>query len=688
MNIKKLIHYAVYTCHTVLNYSGRRTILLFALAISTIPLRPTSAQENAFLENTSQSTQCSIPLPERNSQPWTKQEKWVWNERLCLGKQADLRLLPEGANHACNKTKISELPNNHTLTLDFMRTILFLSPHRDHENQIGIQISCARFPDLLDLSFGNYKRAFRITKSYFAKGIDANKARLERDFSIEGSVLDAPFEGFGLRVGGDLNISGTSIPTVNLRGARIDGFLFANNAIFKGHFRADGIRVGANLFFRAGHLNRVTLVGAKVAGDFDATDAVATGPLEADRIEVGGNVFLNGEESIARFDEPVNVSGAKIGGEFNAVNACFKASLEAYGMTLSSNFIIGLMDDHVINIRDCVIPAVTSWGIVITPSLAILGRLGLERAKIGGDLIGRQIKLTESFSVDNSEIGGDLFLGKQSVFHKVYIRNSVVDGNLDLSDNTFLEKVDLSSSQIVETLRLSGFGMFSIWGDNSRLILRNLSVDTFRYREDALRNLVGRVDLVGFRYNQVRGTTSWENTQDGDRHADHRLAWLLNTWIGGQINKDKVFQPQPYQQLATSLRGSGYHAHADQVAVAMRNQERTHDSTTCFRKGLLTASWVLLGYGYRVWQLAFWFGGIILLGVFVFHFDRSGKNLSFWRKLFFSLEVAVPLIPLTALHENTARELDYGANWYFVCHKIMGLIIVSVLVASLAGVIS
>ena len=629
---------------------------------------------------------CPVPLAQYALGPWEPQEEWAWDNRVCLGKTADLRDSTNNTSDACKPKEADHWLDDRLLSSNFIRTILFFEPFRNYLAPKGLDIACAKFEEELDISFGNFQFPIVLTNSYFQSGVNIAELKSEHNLSFEQSYFDGSIFGYGAKIEGDLNLYGTNFSknsNVELLSAEVGRNFVATTSRIEGSLIADGMHVGGNLFLRQGKFRTVEILGVRVGGDLDVTDSYFTGSLVADRIIVDGNVFLNGQKGIAVFQQ-VDLPSANIGGEINAQNSCFKKELNGYGMRVNGNFFLGLTENYLIDDIDCIRPLETIMDVEVYPSRAILNGVNITRAKIGGDFHAMRVSINRPFIANRMSVSGDLAIGKQSEFEIVSFIGARVGGDIEFTENYFKSEVNFTNAQLNGTLLLNASGIFPNWGDKSSLVLRNLYVGELRYREQGLDNLRGRLDLVGFRYQNIRGFTS-ENIGGPDEGL--RINWLLNSWLGSQRNRDRIFQPQPYQQLAMILRNMGHKAKADAIMVALHDYERTHQVTPVFEKLILTASWALLFYGYRIWQAVIWFFVLVLLGSFILQCAPSGRKVSFWQKFFFSLESAVPLIELTPLNEKFALELTPMVDRYFIVHKIFGLVIVSVLVAGMTGLV-
>ena len=153
-------------------------------------------------------TVCPTPLssvPGPKGQSWPIQEQWVWDERICLGKVANLSLSPKrpgGRSSHCDWKKFAEavkeeqpLPQGwsknsasfHVLSPEFLQTVLFHEPFRSTYTQYGLRLRCAMFIEPVDISEGDFKHSLQLTQSYFSAGFRANRLKIGGFFSVNGS---------------------------------------------------------------------------------------------------------------------------------------------------------------------------------------------------------------------------------------------------------------------------------------------------------------------------------------------------------------------------------------------------------------------------------------------------------------------------------------------------------------------
>ncbi len=183
-----------------------------------------------------------------------------------------------------------------------------------------------------------------------------------------------------------------------------------------------------------------------------------------------------------------------------------------------------------------------------------------------------------------------------------------------------------------------------------------------------------------------------------DHTSDEVLCWIEN---GLGIKDDKqVYDPRPYQLVASALETAGRNDTAVDVRIAKVDAEDDAARKNWLYylkvpfKGL---SYLISGYGYHnEWAIG-WFLGLVAIGVVVFLFGRlphanvlphmpktDALGLG-WYAFWFSVDRAVPPLVLdTSMNEYSI--LKPWARGYYYLHRAFGTIIITVAIASLTGV--
>lgn len=309
-----------------------------------------------------------------------------------------------------------------------------------------------------------------------------------------------------------------------------------------------------------------------------------------------------------------------------------------------------------------------------------------------------QAGITKSrFSLENSWFRADFFFNSMTAA-EVDLSGARFDGEAGMWDidssrsillggNQFAGYVILAGSKADE-LVMSAEGKESVWIDNAQLSLRDVRVNILEDTEASWIGLEGRLDLQGFQYARFGGVSdSFDPTRAGGTGSERPIDSLL-AWLAMQENRDEIYIPQPYEQLAAVLAEAGQTAKAKQILYQMNEYRRIHASTGPGEKAWLTTKKIIIGYGYQVWLTVLWFGVLILGGAVLLRFSVQGRrNLTLARSLLYSLDQALPLVYLNPLHEDLARQHPLVLQYYFQIHQVLSLILLSFLGAGLAGAI-
>ena len=269
-------------------------ILLIAQSADARPTRPGELQ-------------CQTPLrtyaPER---VWTDQEVWVWDDRVCLGQNADLSQRPDGLGGGCDLSEADEWPVDRVLTPEFMQTVLFYEPFRSAYARRGFRVSCATFNEELILSHGDFPHELWLRRSYFPSGINFIDLAVGESLFLTGSRVDDHFDGDRLIVSGSLFLRGRSarFQSVDLIDAHIDGSVDATEASFVGHLNADRIHVEGNVELgRGASFRSADFIDADVEGSIDLREGSFRGELDFTGVNVSEALILADSFSSVKWED-------------------------------------------------------------------------------------------------------------------------------------------------------------------------------------------------------------------------------------------------------------------------------------------------------------------------------------------------------------------------------------------------
>jgi hypothetical protein len=335
----------------------------------------------------------------------------------------------------------------------------------------------------------------------------------------------------------------------------------------------------------------------------------------------------------------------------------------------------------------------------------VQGDLNMDTISIQGHLFLRGIRKQAKFSnvwLQNARVGGMVYLDDCQISGEltmrgfdggsgISIRNTsftnVIMTNLKARGDVAIEGqprgpdrrgvVDLRGASIAGGLVLgsAGYGPLN-WPKNARLVLRDTAVfavqDGINCQETCNGAWPIELELDGFRYEQFGGDS---NSPLADM-ASRSSSWWVN-WLA----REKHVSPQPYEQLASVLTRLGYKEKARDILYASKDRER--NETPYPGKALLLAQWAFIGYGYRTSRSVWWLLFFVLVGAAVLRLSREGEAHGMPIGLAYSLDLLLPVIVLRKAHHEI--DLAGWARYYFYFHKAMGYVVVSFIVAGLAG---
>jgi hypothetical protein len=147
---------------------------------------------------------------------------------------------------------------------------------------------------------------------------------------------------------------------------------------------------------------------------------------------------------------------------------------------------------------------------------------------------------------------------------------------------------------------------------------------------------------------------------------------------------DDGYDPQPFEQLAGALAHAGMTAKARAVRYAkFRYRDQAHHGPWWETWILWPLSRFVTGYGvYPFWAL-FWFAGLVATGFFVAHFSHARLLQPRYRKFWYSLENALPLVEFSAQHNSVEHGREWVESWFHF-QKAMGFVLATVLIGALS----
>ena len=120
---------------------------------------------------------------------------------------------------------------------------------------------------------------------------------------------------------------------------------------------------------------------------------------------------------------------------------------------------------------------------------------------------------------------------------------------------------------------------------------------------------------------------------------------------------------------------------AAEILYASKEQQR--DRAEGLRWFNLTLQWLLIGYGYRIYQAVFWLAGFVAAGAIVHRTSSVGRESDPAESVFFSLDWLTPIVKLDEAHYQDP--IPGWRRYYFGAHILMGYVLVSFILAGVSG---
>ena len=546
-----------------------------------------------------------------------------------------------------------------------------------------------------------------IVGSQIQRSLFLGHARIDRSLALSGSRVlgnsGIAVIADQMRVGGDVSLDEALHCTgiVRMLGVRIGGSLKCAGGVFENPdgvaLAADAAVVGAGAFLgkvtdstdRFLAAGTVRLVGARIGGQLNCTGGRFFTPggeaLSLDGAEVGVGVFLN---------RPLD------GGEsFHAVgavrllSACVNGQLACSGGRFENPDSDALAADG-LEVRG---------GAHLDAGFHAVGAVSLLGARISGDLSCSRGRFDNpggtALGADNAEIGQSMLLNKlpseTEGFHAtgvVQLLGSRIGGQLNCSGGTFenpggvalgLQEARAGSLWICDT-SFGVPGLVDLVGAKTSFLVDDLAI------------LAGPDPLIrldGFEYERI----SPSSPQD----VSARLKW---------IDRQPLYNPQPYDQLAAVFRRSGQDHEVRDVLVAKRRKRRWHLKSQ-EHHGLLGTlkawvnwlwdaflDWSVL-YGWHPWRplvlgSAFFLISVVLVSIA----EATGyvRNLTEaalpYTSFIHTLDIFLPIVDLGVesnwmIDASNSDAFAWLITWLLWALKLVGWGTVTLALAALTGIV-
>lgn len=439
---------------------------------------------------------------------------------------------------------------------------------------------------------------------------------------------------------------------IDLSDAHIRGALFLESSRFDGPLR---------------------LTGARVDGRFSVAGSTFNAELKLDSATVAGHVFLSDCGTYERVD----LTNATIDGSVGASASTFNDELTLNGATVAGHVLLrqGGTYERVDLIGASIGSNVEAQGSTFN------GEFDLDSATVAGHIFLRQGGIYQSVDLGHTSIGGSVDASASTFKDELNIESTHIRGSLDISGSTATGEVLLRGSTIEGDLRLGGADTQVMWGPNSVLDLRAVSI---RGIDDSLHAWPAVVMLTGFAYRLPTGSGSTVGEGFINRSTDWYLDWL---------ERQPAFSRQPYQQIEAALREVGRGGTADDIAVARSDKERDllalpNDAP---RYAVASLHRVTVLYGYHpelsiLWMMSLWVAGIAVAARIP---SAYRTEVGVTSNALFSFD---RLVPLVSLH-RADRDLDlrngavpWWVRWYFYFQTIAGYVLAIFVVTAIGRI--
>jgi hypothetical protein len=493
-----------------------------------------------------------------------------------------------------------------------------------------LHISGARITGFLDLCHVNVNRALLFEHCYFDEIVDLTGAH-----ALWLSLRDclAPeVKGHGLRIEGDLDLTGLTAARVNLFGAHIGGRLFLNSAKLhnpNGGFalNAPEVTIGSGMscngeFMAEGGVN---LFGATIGSSLEFMGAMLTNAtgyaLRAPQLTLNSDLHLNGGfNSVGMID----LFGAQIRGQVWLNGAQLDHGEGGYALTAPLLSVGG--------------------GIYCRDGFKATGGINLFGATIGSTL---ELNCSILDSPTNYalrapglKVNADVTLnGGFTARGTIDLSRAVIHGVLDLNHASLTDSSIKLNGATVDTIRAASFGQSDHWQSSD---LTYNSLEPYLPAKQRLQLLSGTLD---------------------------------------------VYHPQPYEELARYYRSLGHDEQARTVLLAKERHRRNRLSLPAKIWGYLQDG--ALGYGYRPARAALWL--IVLIATLSTYFaahpprrSNPPKGPSF-QPVIYAIDT---LVPVFNLGQQTSYSATGMGQWVAWAAMLAGWILATAILAALTRALS
>ena len=311
-----------------------RLVLLLSLAL-VVFWTPVWAESPASPQNAQAPSVALRAVPSE----WSQSETWAWS-RIAAGRPADFDALL-GTDEASGRKTDDRFADPHRrLGSGFLRTLLTPEGLGRAVPRQGVRIRGAVFDTPVDVRDAVLARPLEISDSRFAGEVMLNRLRTPTSVSFVGSQFRDTLWLDSARIGGNLGMHEGRFAGVVLKTAVIDGDFNVSRSRVGGKLNLNGTTVHGTLFFKAATLRGVDLRNATIGRQLNAPASRFTGTLDAGGLSTRGHVLMNDG---AKFADVV-LRGARIGGQLSVASSSFEGRLDGQSLTVGQD--VQMTDAH------------------------------------------------------------------------------------------------------------------------------------------------------------------------------------------------------------------------------------------------------------------------------------------------------------------------------------------------------
>jgi hypothetical protein len=408
------------------------------------------------------------------------------------------------------------------------------------------------------------------------------------------------------------------VASLKLRGVHVTGSLDLAGGIITPYVELRSCRFDEEVVLSEAHFTTVRLMDCAVPR------------MEAARLRCEGDLHL----PRCRFHNGVRLTDARIGTDLLLNQAIVYRdrngrSIAADGLTVGQDLQAELLESH---------GEISLRGAKIGVSLSLRGaRLINPYTRFA--LNAPQLTIERTLYLTPAGLGSPLLTGTTPT-SGTRIQRFECQGGMRLDDGRFGEAVDLDRARFVLT-------------DDQELALRRLQTFELRFLGEQPQR--GRVVLSGARVvNLVDRADSWPGPgrlqmlgfsyQNLVPYGSFSLGRRLD-WVAAATAE---YNPEPYERLATALRGSGEDEAAREVLLGKQRRRRETLPLAPKLWGYVQ-DWIV-AYGYRPGRAAVWMAVLWAAASVAFaqagEPPANGTGHPSWNPALFSLDLLLPVIDL------------------------------------------